>query len=212
MKLALAVLALGATAPAATVQLTNPGVVSPPSCPANPCTVVSRTTAIQVADGTVSGPFVVKQRGRITSWSVTLATPVTEQIHYFDTHEGGPAEAEIGVLRPVGGLNYELVSESGVVHFQPWFGKTAKINLHRSLRVKPGEVIALIVPTWLPALALNYPSTTAWRASRTSAACNDVADQTVQNLVGSRTAYGCLYTTAMVTYAATEVTPRGRSR
>ncbi|MGD0196810.1 MAG: hypothetical protein ABSC56_02715 [Solirubrobacteraceae bacterium] len=198
---------LALAALAAAVQLTNPGAVSPPSCPATPCAVVSRTTAIQVKDGSVAGPFVVKSAGRLTSWSVTLGAPTPAQVHYFDTHEGGTAQAALGVLRDVNGLNYELVAESAVVHFQPWFGKTATINLRHRLAVAPGDTVALIVPTWLPALALNYPSTTSWRASRMRGGCSDVRVQTVQDLVGSQALYGCLYETAQVTYAATEAIP-----
>jgi hypothetical protein len=207
-KLALVVVLGGApaSASAATITLTNPGTVSPPSCPANPCTALSRTTAIQASDGTDTSPFAITQPGRITSWSLTLAVPDKAQVHYFDGHEGGTAQAAIGVLRNLGGSSYELVAESGVVHLQPWFGKTATINLHHALRVKPGETVALIVPTWAPALALNYPSSTAWQASRATGECDDITLQTVQEIVGSRATYACSYPSAQVTYAATETT------
>ena len=197
---------LSALALAATVILTNPAGGSPPSCPDNPCAVISRTTAIQSADGSEANPFVVTKRGRITSWSVTLGTPDKQQVHYFDRHEGGTAQAAIGVLRSVGTADYELVAESGAVHLQPWFGKTATINLHKALRVKAGDTIALIVATWVPALALNYPASTVWEASRTSSQCNDVKLQTVQNVVASRATYACSYPTAQVAYSATETT------
>jgi hypothetical protein len=67
-------------------------------------------------------------------------------------------------------------------------------------------VLALSVPTWLPALALNYPTTTSWRASRPATRCTDVALQTMQSIVGSSAGYDCLYQTALVTYGATETT------
>lgn len=191
---------------AASVVLTNPAGGPPPSCPDTPCAVISRTTAVQSADAGDASPFVITQPGRITSWSVTLGAPDKPQIHYFDTHEGGTAQAAIGVLRTAGSAEYELVVESGAVHLQPWFGKTATINLHKTLRVKPGETIALIVRTWVPALALNYPSSSVWEASRASSQCNDVALQSVQDIVGSRAAYACSYPTAQVTYSVTETT------
>jgi hypothetical protein len=194
------------SAAAATIQLTNTGTVTAPSCPANPCAAISRTTAIQSADGAGTSPFVITEPGRITAWSVTLALPDRAQIHYFDKHEQGTARAAIGVLRNLGDSTYELVAKSPVVHLQPWFGKTATIRLRRPLRVKPTETIALIVPTWVPALALNFPADTTWAASRASGQCTDVALQTVQDVVGSQTTYACSYPTGQVTYAATERT------
>ena len=197
---------IGPLAFAASVVLANPAGSPPPSCPANPCAVVSRTTAIQSSDGGSASPFIVAKLGRISSWSVTLGTPDKQQIHYFDTHEGGTAQASIGVLRTVGTGNYQLVAESGRVRLQPWFGRTATVNLRKPLRVKPGDTLALVVRTWVPALALNLPSTTIWQASRASSQCNDIAVQTVQDVVGSRAAYACSYPTAEVTFAATERT------
>jgi len=194
------------SAAATTIQLTNTGTVTAPSCPANPCAAVSRTTAIQSADGAGTSPFVITQPGRLTAWSVTLALPDRAQVHYFDTHEQGTAQAAIGVLRNVGNSTYELVAKSPIVHLQPWFGKTATIRLHRTLRVKPADTIALIVPTWVPALALNFPADTTWAASRASGHCSDVALQTVQDVVGSQATYACSYPTGQVTYAATERT------
>jgi hypothetical protein len=177
-------IAVPAGATAAEISITNSGVVSQPSCPVSPCAVISRTTAIQVDDGGVHGPFKIVRDGSIRSWSVTLALPSTGEIHYFDKHEGGTARAALAVLRH--------------------FGTTASVPLADPIRVVKGDVLALAVPTWLPALALAYPATTSWRASRSSSQCTDVAIQTMQSLVGSAAVYGCLYQTALITYGATE--------
>jgi len=196
--------AVPAGATSAEISIANSGVVSQPSCPVSPCAVISRTTAIQVDDGGVRGPFKIGRDGSIRSWSVTLALPSTGEIHYFDKHEGGTARAALAVLRHVGGLDYRLEALSQVVHLQPDFGTTASVPLANPIRVVKGDVLALAVPTWLPALALGYPATTSWRASRTSSQCTDVAIQTMQSLVGSAAVYGCLYQTALITYGATE--------
>jgi hypothetical protein len=201
------VLVAPSIAPAATFTITNSGVVEPPSCPASPCAVVSRTTAVQVKDGAHQGPFVIKRDGTIAAWAVTLATPSVNEIHYFDGREGGTARAALAVLRSAGGLGYELVALSPIVHVQPYFGKTAHIRLADPIPVVRGDVVALTVPTWLPALALDYPRTTSWRASRGRAECTDVAIQTAQTVVGASAIYGCLYQTALITYSATETTP-----
>jgi len=201
-----AALSLGipAAAPAAQISIANSGVVSQPSCPVSPCAVISRTTAIQIKDSNDSGPFKIRRDGSIRSWSVTLALPSPGEIHYFDKHEGGTARAALAVLRHVGGLDYRLEALSPVVHLQPDFGTTASVRLADPIRVVKGEVLALAVPTWLPALALDYPASTSWRASRSSRQCSDVAVQTMQSLVGSAAVYGCLYQTALITYGAIE--------
>lgn len=189
-----------------TVVLANSGTVEGPSCPANPCVVVSRTTAVQVKDGTVRNPFRVARDGRIVAWSVTLAVPSSGQIHYFDGHEGGTSRAALAVLRNSGGLDYTVVALSPVIHMQPYFGKTAQLTLKHSLAVRRGDVVALTVPTWLPALAVGYPGTTSWRASRTPSECSNVTSQTAQRRIGAAAGYDCLYQTALVTYSATERT------
>jgi hypothetical protein len=200
------VLVAAATAPAATLEITNSGVVEPPSCPSSPCAVVSRTTAVQVKDGAHPGPFVIKHDGTIAAWAVTLAMPSVNEIHYFDGREGGTARAALAILRSAGGLGYELVALSPIVHVQPFFGKTAHIRLATPIPVAAGDIVALTVPTWLPALALDYPRTTSWRASRSRTECADVAIQTAQAVVGASAIYGCLYQTAVITYSATETT------
>jgi hypothetical protein len=197
---------LAPAALASVVQISNTGIVSPPSCPANPCAVISRTTAMQVIDSGAPGPFVVKRSGRIVSWSITLALPSATQIHFFDTHEGGTARAALAVLRRMHGLSYELIAESPVVHLQPYFGRTATLKLGAWIPVIKGDIVALTVPTWVPSLALNYPSNTSWRASRATSRCTDVARQTMQSVIGSDADYDCVYQTALVTYSASETT------
>jgi hypothetical protein len=201
-------LALPAAAWPAEIAIANTGAVSPPSCPANPCAVISRTTAMQVKDGTDVGPFMIGRAGRIVSWSVALAAPSNRQIHYFDTHEGGTTRAALAILRNAGGLDYKLVALSPLVHMQPYLGKTAQIKLPHPIPVVKGDILALTVPTWLPALAVNYPATTSWRASRSTPQCKDVTLQTIQSIVNSSASYDCLYQKALITYGATEATGR----
>jgi hypothetical protein len=203
---AASLLALPATALSTEITIANTGTVSPPSCPASPCAVVSRTTAVQVKDGSDIGPFTVSRRGRIVSWSVTLADPSALQIHYFDLHEGGTARAALAVLHNKGGLDFKLVALSPLEHLQPDFGKTTQFQLATPIHVAKGDVLALSVPTWIPALALGYQSTTSWRASRSTSQCLDVTIQTFQTVIGSSAAYDCLYQTALITYSATEST------
>jgi hypothetical protein len=207
--LALVALAVPATAYAVLVTLTNPtdrsAVASCPGTAAAPCTVVSRTTAEQVEVGYTSAPFKVRVAGRIVGWEITLSSPTAAQIRYFDAHEGGASEAAIAVIRQVRGLDYRLQNEGPLVDLQPYFGRTATFPLTNSIRVTPGDVIALTIPTWVPALELQAGARTAWRASRGAGHCSDVTADTAQTRPGSIEAYDCIYRTALLDFGAIEI-------
>ena len=207
--LAACLLVFPAIAHAVVATLTNPDdPTAVKSCPGTtniPCTVVSRTTAMQVAVGATHRPMRVTTAGRIVGWQITLSDPSISQIKYFDKTEGGPAEAEIAVLQNVNGLDYRLVAIGPAVHLTPYFGTTATFPLETSIPVKPGEVIALAVPTWAPALELRAGKRTAWRASRPATGCTSVATQTVQDRADTLATYGCLYQTALVSFGAVEI-------
>src|SRR5262249_42673969 len=128
------------------------------SCPGTattPCTVVSRTTALQDVVGAAHLPMRIRRRGRIVGWKISLGTPTTAQVSYFDAHEDGPSEAAVAVLRHVRGLDYRLVAMTPIVHLAPYFGRTATFALVTSIAVIPGDELALTVPTWAPALELQ---------------------------------------------------------
>jgi hypothetical protein len=65
--------------------------------------------------------------------------------------------------------------------------------------------VALSVPTWVPALELQAGRKTAWRASRSAKACNDVTAQTAQVAPGSIVEYACIYRTALLAFGAIEI-------
>ncbi|MGA2470154.1 MAG: hypothetical protein ABSG64_05640 [Solirubrobacteraceae bacterium] len=199
-------LALPAAASALVIQVGNAGTVAPPSCPAYPCDVLSRTTAFQVKDGAVRAPLEIKRSGRIVSWSVTLAAPTSAQISYFDGNENGASSAALAVVRNVRGLSFRLIAQAPVQQLAPLFGSTASFTLSQPIAVRRGDIVALTVPSWAPVLALHYAAGTSWRASRSASQCQNVTAATMQVVVGSRTDYDCLYQTALITYAATEVT------
>jgi hypothetical protein len=189
--------------------LTNPAdptaVASCPGTAAAPCTVVSRTTAEQVEVGYTTAPFKIKTAGRIVGWQITLSAPTAAQIRYFDAHEGGTSEAAIAVIRQVRGLDYRLQHTAPLINLQPYFGRTATFPLTNSIRVTPGDVVALTVPTWVPALELQAGPRTAWRASRASGHCSDVTDNTTQARIGSIDTYACIYRTALLDFGAIEI-------
>ena len=69
--------------------------------------------------------------------------------------------------------------------------------------MRKGDIIALTVPTWAPALALGFGKDTSWRASREKKQCSSTSSQSTQTSIGSAVQYFCLYQTARLTYSAT---------
>jgi hypothetical protein len=196
---------------AAPATLTEVGVIPPttpetvPSCPASPCLAVSRTTGFQVKVATVENPLTAPRSGTIVAWTIMLGKPNATQVAFFNANEGGPSEAGIAVLRPQRkpNLTYKLIAQSPPVKLQPYFGKTAQFPLTTTLAVKKGDVVALTVPSWAPALALGFAKNTSWRASRQKSECSSTSTQTAHTQIGTSVQYFCLYQTARLTYSTT---------
>ena len=203
-------LLLPAGAPA---TLSEVGVIPPtspetvPSCPGSPCLAVSRTTGFQVKVATVHNPLMVPRDGSVVAWTIMLGKPNATQIKFFNSNEGGTSEAGIAILRPQPkpNLTYKLIAQSPLVKLQPYFGKTAQFPLASTIAVKKGDVVALTVPSWAPALALGFGKDTSWRASRPKGQCTTTSTQTTQMQLGTNVQYFCLYQTARLTYNATLV-------
>jgi hypothetical protein len=205
-------LALALGLPAGSLAtLTEVGVIpvtsppSVPSCPHNPCLAVSRTTGFQVKVGPSNKPLAAPRSGTIVAWTITLAKPNAKQIKFFNANEGGLSEAGIAILRPQPkpNLTYRLIAQSPLVKLEPYFGKTAQFPLETTLPIKKGDVVALTVPTWAPALAVGFGNDTSWRASRKKTQCASTSTQTAQAQIGTSVQYYCLYQTARLTYSAT---------
>ncbi len=203
-------LALPAAAPAQLSEVgvlgtTNPATVA--SCPASPCLAVSRTTGFQVKVGTVHNPLSVPRTGSIVAWTITLGRPNATQVKFFDTNEGGEAEAGIAVLRPQPkpNLTYKLIASGPAQKLTKYFGKTVQFPLETTIKVKKGDIVALTVPTWAPALALGFGNDTSWRASRQKKQCTTTGTQTAHTQINTNVQYYCLYQTARLTYSATLV-------
>jgi hypothetical protein len=210
---ALVVVVLGLVVPAvAPAKLTEIGLLpettpaSVPSCPTSPCLAVSRTTGFQVKVGSAYRPLTSKRSGTVVAWSISLGKPTSTQIKFFNANEGGEAEAAIAILREVPGtphLNYKLIGEGPTVKLKPYFGETAQFPLERTIPIKKGDIVALSVPTWAPALALGFGKDTSWRASRGRSQCSSTSSQSTHTQIGSALQYFCLYQTARLTYSAT---------
>ncbi len=174
-----------------------------PSCPSS-CLAVTRTTGYQVKVGSTRGLVAAPREGTVVAWTITLGKPNATQVKFFNANEGGPASAAIAVLRPQPkpNLAFKLIAQSPVVPLEKYFGKTVQFPLASTIQVKKGDVVALAVPTWAPALALGFTNETSWRASRPRSQCSSTSAQSAQQL-GTSVQYYCLYRQARLTYSAT---------
>jgi hypothetical protein len=204
------VIVLGAAAPAT------------PSCPTN-CQAVGKTTGFQTNITGAKSPFVVTVRGQVVAWSIKLGAPSTKpnpnnnnqsDLDFFNKTFGGTPRARLAVLKPImksireGKPIYKLKSQSPIEDLSDFLGQTTTFTLDTPLRVKPNNVVALSVPTWAPAFAINQSADTKWQASRKKDKCNntdDILAGTDQEEIGSQRSYGCTYTTARLLYSATVV-------
>lgn len=203
-------LVLPAAAPATLSEVGVIGATTPvtaPSCPGSPCLAVSRTTGFQVKVGSARNILSSPRSGTIVAWTISLGKPNATQIKFFNANEGGPSEAGISIVRAVRkpNLTYRLIAQSPMVKLEPYFGKTAQFPLERTIPIRKGDVVALTVPSWAPALALGFGNDTSWRASRPKSGCTSTSSQTTQTTIGASTQYFCLYQTARLTYSATLV-------
>jgi hypothetical protein len=215
---------LGAGSAGASLRVVVLGAAAPatPSCPTT-CQAVGKTTGFQTSITGARNPFVVSFRGRVVAWSIKTGAPSTKpnpnnnnqsDYDFFTKTFGGPPRARISVLKPVmkkikqGKPIYKLKSQSPIEDLTQYLGQTTTFTLDAPLRVKPNNIVALTVPTWAPAFAINQSANTKWQASRKKAGCNDTDDilaGSPQDALGSLRAYGCTYNTARLLYSATVV-------
>jgi hypothetical protein len=200
-------IALGVAVPAAAkiVEVGATPDTPAPSCPGTSCRTVTRTTGFLTRAGALKRPVTAAENGRVVAFTLRLGAPDANQIKFFNTTYGGTSRAAVTILQPQAKLNFKVVSQSEQYFLQPGFGQTVQIALHRSLRIRKGQIAAITVPTWAPILAVNLGGTSSWRASRTTGNCNKFSTQTAQVTIGQTTQYRCLYSTARLTYSVTEI-------
>jgi hypothetical protein len=211
-------------------KVTVLGAATPalPSCPTN-CQAVGKTTGFQTNITGAKNPFVVTARGRLVAWSIKTGAPSTKpnpnndnqsDYDFFTKTFGGSPKARISVLKPImkeiraGHPIYKLKSQSPVEDLSAFLGQTTTFTLDTPLRVKPNNVVALTVPTWAPAFAINQSADTKWAASRKKGKCNsteDIVAGTPQDALGTQRTYGCIYNTARLLYSATVVADPNQS-
>lgn len=211
---ALAALALTipALAPGAVVEIGKIDPQTKPGCPDKPCFAVSRTTGYQAKVGTDRGLMAVPRDGRIVAWTLALGKPGTKQTDFFNSKLGGEATAQLTILDPKRKLRSRAVAQGEVQKLAPYFGRVSQFPLVKSIPVKKGQVVAITVPTWAPALGTGLGGDTSWRASRGKGQCDDTQGQTAQLQPNQLAQYYCLYRTARLMYSATLITTPARNK
>ena len=215
----------GAADAAPTVGVLGAATPAEPACPTN-CQAIAKTTGFQTAIGDAEDPFEVPYRGKIVAWSIKLGAPSSKpaegstesQLNFFND-EFGTSSARLSVLKPIakkvkqGKPIYKLKTSSPVEELQEYFGTTTTFTLASPITVKEGQIVALTIPTWAPALAVSQGGQSVWQASRNRSRCALKADTALEDTqagkpheaAGTDRAYGCTYKTARILYSATVV-------
>jgi hypothetical protein len=184
-----------------------PGRSTVTACPA----ILSRTTALETIGAGVNYPTTVKSAGSLVSFTVALSRLSSSkgtrasEVRALDRAFGSPPEAVATVLKPVGPARQRRWKVAGVSSAYPltsYVGGAVELALASSLRVTPGETIALTTPTWAPVLFAGPVAQFAYRQSRSSNCSSQPAPSAAQLAVGQSARYVCDYAGTGVAYSA----------
>jgi hypothetical protein len=142
-------------APGEAVYLGQANAKRIPLCPER-CQGLAIVSGLQAKAGGVANAYRVPFVGNITRWRIKLGSPDASQRRFFENRFGKQPQAAIGVLakKEQGGqIVYKLRRRSQIQNLSRFYGKTATFNLPQPMKVNKGDYVALIVPTWAPALS-----------------------------------------------------------
>ncbi|HEU0024632.1 MAG TPA: hypothetical protein VFQ12_08375 [Thermoleophilaceae bacterium] len=211
-----ALVALVALPSAASARVVELGAGAVPaaksSCPANPCRAVYQVTGYQGRAGSLRNPFVVRRDGYLVAFTVTLPELAANQIESFNARFGGAPSVRLatvkhGTTRKTR-LNHRLLRQSPVYEVERYLGSSPTFVLREPLRVRKGNIVAITVPTWLPALAADLGSGNWWRSSRLKGRCGtdeELSPPSAQEELREIVRWGCTYKGARLLYTATYV-------
>jgi hypothetical protein len=180
-----------------------------PSCPDTPCEAVGSVTGFQLTADGDRGSFKARQNLSIVGWAIDVSDPKKSQRNFFgDFYQsnafGMAPTARISVLKRRDKRNYKLKAQSPVVPLGSVLGSRQTFTLNQPLNMRKGEFLALTIPTWAPAFAVNLSSkTNVWRSSRLAGQCSGTGNIKAgkpQQKVHSVRSYGCDYKTARLLY------------
>jgi hypothetical protein len=200
------------SASARVVELGAVADAANPSCPADPCEAAVRVTGLQGrAAGGPKNPYYIRRDGYIVAFTVTLAEPTAEQVSFFNSNFGSPAQVGLAVLRRGDTrrtrLNYRLVNQTELYEVNRYFGSSPTFVLDRPMRVRKTNWIAVTVPTWAPMFSNNLSRSNWWRSSRARNSCDPPRSlrQFAMTELREVNVFGCTYSGARLLYTATYV-------
>jgi hypothetical protein len=178
----------------------------PPDCPDN-CQAVAQVTGFQVQLGDAHNPFRLRRSGFVTAFTIRLSKPNADQVSFFKTTYGDTPKVRLAIVRSLHHAHeYKLIKQTQAFAMEPYFGSTPTIALRQPFRVKKEDIIAITVPTWLPAFSHNQSTDQAWRSSHSEDECvASLPPSAAQEDEGTKKAYECFYRTARLLYSATFV-------
>jgi hypothetical protein len=205
-------LALPQAASARIVELGSVADAVNPSCPGDPCEAAVRVTALQGRSaGGPKNPYYIRRDGYIVAFSVRLAAPTAEQVNFFNSNFGSPAQVQLSVMRRGDTrktrLNYRLVAETELFEVDAYFGSNPTFVLEEPLRVRRTNWIGITVPTWAPIFANNLTRSDWWRSSRSKNSCEPPRSlqQFAMEDLRDVNVFGCTYHGARLLYTVTYV-------
>ena len=180
----------------------------PAGCPLN-CQAIGHVTGYQVQMGKHKNPYVIGHDGKIVAFTIRLGKPDAQQTQFFVNLFGGAPKARLALLKKPkadkrGTNDLRLLGQSEVFDLSNYLGSTPTFVLSKPLKVDAGSTLAITVPTWAPAFAINLGSDEAWRSSRPKSDCNGTS-QTAHQKVNKVRSYDCFYRTARLLFTASFV-------
>jgi hypothetical protein len=177
-------------------------------CPSN-CQAVGHVSGYQVQIGSAKNPYMVNRNGKIVAFTIRLGKPDAQQTQFFTNLFGGAPQARLSLLKKPRRdkkmtNDLKLLAQSEVFDLANYLGSSPTFAFDKPLVVQAGSIVALTVPTWAPAFAINLGADQAWRSSRPKNDCNGTS-QVAQQTTGSVRSYDCFYRTARLLYSATFV-------
>jgi hypothetical protein len=177
-------------------------------CPTD-CQAVGHMTGYQVQIGTHKNPYVIRRAGNIVAFTIRLGKPDADQTTFFNNLFGTPPQARLTLLKKPKAdkpktNDLKILGQSEVFDLSNYLGSTPTFALAKPLPVQAGSTLAITVPTWAPAFAINLGPDEAWRSSRNKSDCNGTS-QTAHQKVGKVHSYDCFYRTARLLFTATFV-------
>ncbi len=201
-----------------------PAPANTPANSPNQCYVMARVTGVTMEINNHRSPFRVKKPGNIVAITLQLSKPSPTEIDYFKTTFGAPKTPKNPDQTPYGDApqvqvaiikslhtkqRFMLMRHSDTYDVEDYLGSTYTFALKAPLRIHKDEMVALTVPTWLPALGHPLDSKNAWRSSYRDTECNPPAGKTRPSRPhtkdGTYKQYGCFFRFERPLYTATYV-------